>query len=243
MMDIDVKSKLLMGLDIEIHNITIKNYKLGEIFRDIGLIKYLQMTSVVNKKARDFIKAEYLDEVKDIKIFDVFCMSKDMQKLLSTIMNFFTGYEWNFVVTSSFSELLATNQDGVRVHINRDNYEDVLDVIKAMYCLDETKRESDRDDIDEEMRELLLEFEEEEAKVKAAKGSKLTLVSIIDGISNKHNSINLLNIWDYRIYQIMHTYYILNKIDNEDRLMTAIYSGTIDSKKAELEGAHWANEV
>ena len=141
MVDVNVRSRLLMGLDINIHNIIIKNYKLGEIFRDIGLLKYLQMTSIVNKKVRDFIKDEYLDEIKGVQVFDVFCMSKDMQEVLCTVMNFFTGYNWKFVSTDDFYELMSINQNGERVHINRYNYVEIVEVIKIMYCLTDSKRE------------------------------------------------------------------------------------------------------
>lgn len=241
-MDVNIRPRLLMGLDINVHNITIKNYKLGEIFKNIGLLKYLQMTSVVNKKVRDFIKDEYLDQVKDMQVFDVFCISRDMQEVLSTVMNFFTGYDWKFVSTDAFSELLATNQNGERVHINRDNYADIIEVIKVMYCLTDTKRESDRDDIDEEMRELLLEFEEEENKIRKAKGAVITMTSMIDGVANKHPSLNLINIWDYTVYQLYHTYQRINRIDNENRILMAIYTGNIDGNKTDLEKIHWAND-
>lgn len=242
-MDLDVKAKLLMGLDITIHDITIKNYTIGELFKDVGLTKYLQLSSVAIRKVRDYIRPEYLETFDDVHIFDIYCMSREMNELFIAFLNLLTGYSWKFVHTDVFVEFYAKNEHDKNVHVNKDNIEDIFEIIKIMYCLDSSKRESDRDDINDEMRELLREFEEEESKVKNAKGCNITLVSIIDGISSKHPSINLLNIWEYKMYQVMHTYYSLNKIDNENRMMTGIYSGTIDGKKVEMEKAHWANEV
>lgn len=242
-MDLDLKAKLLMGLNISTHGITIKNYTIGEIFGTIGLTKYLQMSSISNRDVKDYIAREYLYQFKTVSVFDVFCMTQEMNDMFIEFLNLFTGYEWKFISNDTFTEFYAKNEYGNNVHVNRENIHSIFDVVKAMYCLDSSKKESDRDDIDDEMRELLREFEEEEAKVNASKGSKVTIVSIIDGISAKHNSINLLNIWKYKMYQIIHTYYILNKIDNENRIMTAIYTGVMDSKKTDVEKTYWAGEI
>lgn len=241
-MDIDLQGKLLAGSNIAVKDITIINYKAHDIFRVIGVTKYLQMTNLMCRTPRDFIEPKYLKEFGDVKLFDIFCMTEEMQDLFKKAMNFFTGYEWDFVGTSAFIEFWATNENNERVHINRENCEEIFDVIKSMYCLHDNKKESQRDDIDDRMREILAEFEEEESKVNTAKGSKITLFSIIAGVATKHNSINLLNIWDYTIYQIIHSFKLLEKISNEDRTMTGIYSGTIDSKKIDLDKIHWAAE-
>lgn len=242
-MDLDVKARLLMGLDVSTHDITIKNYTIGEIFKDIGLTRYLQMSNIATRKVRDYISPEYLDNFKDISVFEVFCMTEDMNSLFIDFLNFFTGYGWRFVYNELFVEFYAKNEYGKNVHVNKENIEDVFEVIKVMYCLDSSKKESERDDIDDNIRDILRELEEEENKVNSASKNKITLLSIIDGISSKHHSINLLNIWDYKMYQVMHTYYVLNKIDNEDRVVSGIYAGTVDREKINFEKIYWANEV
>lgn len=242
-MDLDVKARLLMGLNVTTHGITIKNYTIGEIFEDVGFTRYLQMSSVATRKVRDYIAEEYFYKFKDISIFDIFCMSEDTNNLFIDFLNFFTGYEWKFAYTEDFVEFYSKNEHGKNVHIDKKNIGDVFEVVKVMYCLDSSKRESDRDDIDDDIRDILRELEEEENKVNNASKNKITLLSIIDGISTKHHSINLLNIWDYKIYQVMHTYYLLNKIDNEDRIVSGVYAGTVDKEKINFEKIYWANEV
>lgn len=241
-MDVDLKARLLMGLDISIHDITIKNYKMGTLFKDVGLSRYLQLSSLAIRTPKDFLQEEFLEEFKSVTMFDVFCINDELNNFFIQFLNLFTGYEWTFITTPSFTEFHAINEYGSRVHIGKGNYDDVIEIIKVMYCLDRSKRESERDDIDERMKEILAEFEEEESRVNSAKGGTITLISIIDGIANKHNSINLLNIWEYTMYQVMHTFHSLEKISNEDRVMNGVYAGMIDSKKIDLEKMHWAAE-
>ena len=92
------------------------------------------------------------------------------------------------------------------------------------------------------MRGLLLEFEEEENKIRKAKGAVITMTSMIDGVANKHPSLNLINIWEYTVYQLYHAYQRINRIDNENRILTAIYTGNMDGNKTDLEKIHWAND-
>lgn len=242
MLDIDLKAKLLMGCEISTHDITIKNYKIGEIFKEIGLSKYLYMTNIINKKTTDFIKQEYYEELKDLKLFYIFCMSKEMRDIFCEVMNFFTGYEWNFINAGEINEFIALNENNKRVHINDENYNDILETIKNIYCLSESKKDSHRDDIDSEMREMLLEFEEEENKIRESKGAIITIPSMVESVSVKHSSLNLTNIWSYTIYQLHRTYQRINKIDNENRILMAIYNGNIDGDKMDLEKIHWAND-
>lgn len=232
-----------MGLDIDVHGIRILNHKLGTIFKDIGLTKYLQMSNLATRSPKDFLNKEYISEFKDITMFDIFCMSEELNKVFMQFLNLFTGYEWNYVATEAFVEFDTMNENGIRVHINRENFNDVIEVVKVMYCLDKSKRESERDDIDDDMAVLLKEFEEEEDKVKRSKCGNITIVSIIDGVASKHPSLNLISVWGYTMYQIIHTYYKLNQIDNERSITSAMYAGTIDSKKIELDKMHWANEL
>lgn len=240
--ELDLKAKLRMGSDIDVCGITIKNYKLGEIFNDIGITKYLQMTGLISRSPSDFIDKKYLKEISSVTMFDIFCMSYEMQELFMETMKFFTGYEWRFVANRAFVEFQATNTSDKDVHINKENHEHILNTIKEMYCLSEVKKESEREDIDDRMKEILAEFEEEENKVNKAKGGKITIFSIIDGVSTKHPSINILNIWNLTMFQLMRNFYSLGKNINEDRVMNGIYSGVIDSKKIDLDKIHWATE-
>lgn len=243
-MDVNVKAKLLMGLDISVCDITIKNYKLGHIVEDIELDRYLRMAHISTLKPKDIVQKEVLKECKDIDMFDIFYSSENICNTFIEFFNFFTGYEWEFVHTSVFVEFHAVNEYGKHVYISRDNFNEVINVIQTMYCTDKQRmKESERDDVDDEMIELLREFEEEEEKIRKAKGATVTILSMISGIANKHPSLNLLNIWDYTVYQLAHTYHRLNRIDNENRVFAAVYAGNIDSKKAELDRIHWANDA
>lgn len=242
-MNIGMKAKLIKGSDITVNNIRIKHYKIGYLVDEVGLDKYFYMIHIATLKPKDLLKKEVLKEFKDINMFDIFCMSEDMNNTFIAFLNFFTGYVWDFIDGGSFMEFHAINECGNRVHISRDNFNDVMDVVCKMYCTDMQKpKESERDDIDDEMAQWLRELEEEEGKVNQAKGTFLTIISILTGIANRHPSLNLINIWDYSIYQIQYTYRTLCKIDNENRVFAGVYAGTIDTKKMDLEKMHYAND-
>lgn len=219
---ISIISTLLMGEDIKLKGLTLKNYKLNYIFKELGLLLYYGLINVCNLSPEEIFSDE-----KEIIRFKEF-------------LNVFTDREWIYHPSHN---ILSTNDIDDLIVIDKDNVSFILEVFRMIYCIHKTIKESEREDIDDEMRELLREFEEEEDKIHKAKGiGNITLLGIIKGVSCKHNSINLINIWDYTIYQLMCSFYALDKIDNEARIMTAIYSGTIDGQKIKQSSIHWAND-
>lgn len=244
-MDIDLKARLLMGLDINVHGITIKNHKLGTIFKDIGLTRYLQMSNLATRSPKDFLNKEYISEFKDISMFDIFCMSTDLNGVFIQFLNLFTGYEWTFISTEAFVEFHATNENGSRVHISRDNFDEVIEVVKVMYCLsDDANRKKDEIDIDmavdDEVRELAMEFAEFK-KQKNKNKSNVTITSIISFLASKVYDWG--KVFDMTIYQIIKSYSHFEMYSYWENVMTGIYQGTIDSKSINFDEIHYARET
>lgn len=220
------KSLLLTGSNIEFREMTLFNFNLGKIFKEITLINYMILTDICLMQPQEIFSTEEL--INKLVLF----------------LNRFTDHKWEY--SKDLSGVLNTEHT---VLLNIDNVGQILDVFKMMYCLKEVKKESERTDIDDEMKELLKEFEEEEQKVRNSKTlgkSAITLHSIVNGVACRHPALNLLNIWDYTVYQLFQTYYTLTKIDSENRAYIALFSGNLDKnarKQLDLPTLHWATEV
>lgn len=242
MIDESVKALILMGRPVSTHGIRINNYKYDYIVDVIGLDNYYSTINICTLEPKDVLPKEVFrhEEFKEITMFDL-CLLNDMiSELYIKLFNMFTDYEWIFDKT--MCEFI-TSYDKERFTVSKGNMDTVITIIKEMYCVNKEKKESDREDIDDDMRELLMEFEEEERKVRRSKSNPITLNSIIEAISVKHPSINLLNIGSYTMYQLMHTYYRLEQIENYSKITSAIYAGTISGKDIDVNKIHWANEI
>lgn len=237
------KLKLLRGAKVNLGDIWIQPLTLGQI-EEIGISRYYRLLNICNIDKRDIFTNISYDYVKDMSIFDVLIINDQLRNMFIDFIQVFICNDGvgNVEYIPEINEISITYQENLS-WINKENLEDILDVVRMMYCIDKKNKESDRDDVDEDMRRILKEFEEEESKVKSAKGININLMSIIAGVSTKHPSINLLNIWEYTVYQLMYTYRYLNNIDNENRVVSAVYAGTVDGKKIDLEKIHWANEI
>lgn len=242
MIDESVKALILMGEDVEIHGITIRNYKLKEIFdkKIMGLDKYYMNINLCTLLPKDILPREALahDELKDITLFKICLFVEQIKDKFIEFLDLFTTDKWMF--NPDFCEFV-TSYDKNRKVIDESLMHEIFKITQEMYCVVRPKKESDRDDIDDEMKAMLLEFEEQKAKAKG--GVHITLLSIIEFVSTKHPSLNLINIWEYTMYKLMKTYYRLEHISNYEQTVSAMYSGTISSKDIDLEKMHWANEI
>lgn len=222
--DLTVISLLTFGNNIELNHFTLINYKIKEIFNPqiLGLVNYYGLIGICLEKPKDIFNNNVLtSQLKDF-------------------LNMFTNCSWNYI--GKFKVFEAIDKDNV--YITEENIGLILDLFAKMYGIDDEslKKESNREDIDDDMKELLKEFEEEQSKVDRACGVNINLISIIEAVSCKHHSLNLTNIGEYTIYQLYRAYKKLNKIDHENRLTQGYYAGTLKLENSDFKQLHWANE-
>lgn len=235
---------MLRGSVINIHGINIKPLTLGEI-EELGFEKYNSLLNVCTDN-----KEDYLDSVKNINVdtISMFDILTSNERIKDIFIEFISVFILNDKEINSVQYINATNEivviyNGNISRINRRNIDDILYIIKKLYCKNMSSRESDRDDIDDEMKQLLREFEEEERKIRNKKGAIITLNSIIEFVCSKHNSINVFNVWGLTVYQLMITYLRLEKISNYENILNGLYHGSVNFKDIDLERIHWANEI
>lgn len=219
---VTIEGLLTFGCNIKLNGLELINYRLKDIYdpEALGLANYYGLIGICTEKPEN--------------IFGSYALVRQLVDFL----NLFTNVKWKYAEESN----VVVEASRCEICIGKDNAEDILGLFRKMYCLDDTiiQKESDRDDIDEDMRALLLAFEEEQARVDRAMGADINLTSIIEGLSCKHPSINMLNIGEYTIYQLYKAYRRVCKIEHEDRLLTAYYAGNIQLSEMELKSLNWA---
>lgn len=243
-LDLTTETRLLRGRNIEFDKIVIKNMTLGEI-DDIGMLEYLTVINFSTLSKEKVVGRELIAVFEEYSFFQIVVNYPQLRDSFIELLKMFTlndGKEHSVRYVPEL-DIFVVSYNGVNGKITEENFEDFLECIRTVYNIPKVEKESERLDIDDEMADLLKEFEEAEAKVNSEIGNGITITSIIEGVSAKHPSINLINIWDYTMYKLMRTYYRLEQIESATNIMTGIYSGCVETKKIDLKEYHWAKKL
>jgi len=149
------------------------------------------------------------------------------------------------------NEILDTiNQNEIMI-IHRDNFDDLVEVVKLQNYLKKpvsNKEKSEEQFANEESRMLAEQMKKNEEKVSKAKkrqaidnedsNGDIDIFDIISSVSTKSNSINKLNIWSLTVYQLYDEYARLELIDNYDFSIKAMMAG---AEKIDLK--HWSSKI
>lgn len=247
MTDKELKARLLKGLDIDYQGILIRNYSVGEIFEDLGLDKYDYLISLTILDVKDIFKNNKVDNIDNLKMYDIICTSFEFNNWFIEFLNTFTYMEWTY---GSFDDFVAYDENKKRFRITKDKFDGLMELIKKMYVINRNNKVKSKFNpdmaVDEETRKLVEELAEAEKELKSKfKNKSVTLNGIVTGICSKPNSYNLFNIWNLTIYQLMVQYYGIEQDENYGYVLDSVYHGVFDLKKSgtKLENIHWANEV
>jgi len=237
-----LKGLFMLGEDIEYQDIVIRNYELGEIFKDLKLDKYNYLLSFAVLDVKDIFKDSKIN-IDKLKKYDVICDIPEFNNWFIEFLNTFTYLKWEFGKFRDF----VTYSDGKRIRITEDKFDGFMELFKKMYCVNRSKTEEKYDlswATSDKAREMMEEFAEDERKQNASK-SKITLNGIINGICSESNGYTLLNIWNLTMYQLMSQYYSIEQNKNYGFVMSSIYNGVYDTTKNKLniEDIHWACEI
>ncbi len=130
--------------------------------------------------------------------------------------------------------------------IHRDNFDDIVQIVKLQNYLEQPDKE-DVEELseDEEVRKLQEHMKKmrEEVEIKKRKqsnddGDEISIPDIISAVSSKSNSINKLNIWEFTIYQLYDEYSRLELIDSYNFGIKAMMAGAED-----VDLKHWSSEL
>lgn len=231
----DYEFALYGGLTINYQNIYIKSLTIDEIRFKYGLSIILQMM-----KFSTLTRKQFETDDENLSLFELIIGSQ-LKEIFEGFINIFIEFDSiEFGEKNKSYYFKRGNEIGI---LNKHNFDEFLEVFRMVYCIDKTTKESERDDIDEELREILRGFEEEEDKIRNARGNTITINSMIKAICCRHPSLNCLNIGGCTIYQLKCDLVRLYQIDANVYINTGVYTGNIRSKDIKLDDYNWAKEL
>lgn len=210
-----IKGKSLANLPFKVDNINIYTPSLLKIF-DIGEEEYNYYINLIT-----------LDTKKTMQNTDMSELSEEEKNLL----NNFTAFDmliiniledeklWNDVVKMLEFFLCKENEkvnfikNGKTVYfyvgdindekiITRDNYDEIIDVIKIQNDVLDVKEEKKYNPANKKVAEFIRKMEERKAKLnKLKKRNEINILDLVSILASNSKSLNLLNIWDLNIYQ------------------------------------------
>lgn len=273
----DLKLALLKGSSISVGNLDIKPYKLKEVieYGYSKYIKNLQWISVsvddFIESVLDEDKKKFLEEQKkNLKAFDFYIklggeeLQHSLVEALSMVFRTSDIEVLEDVIGVGFKEkgILVENDEGVLTVnqelleelseeeitvIHRDNFDDLVKILKFQNYLEKPEIEvANENPVDEETRMLQEHMKKMREKVEAKKKrqqqedgeSDIDISDIVSAVSSKSNSINKLNIWELTLYQLHDEYTRLELIDNYDFSIKAMMAG---AEKIKLR--HWSSKL
>lgn len=274
--EVDLKLTLLGGCPIEVGSIKIKPYTLKEIrdYGYSKYMKNLQWISLsvddFIESIKDENKRNFLEEQRaKLKTFD-FYIRLGGEELLDSLLTVFAmifrtddimvlkesiaiNFEKIGVIERDENGEISVNQERLEslredevIIINRDNFDDIAQVIKLQNYLQKPKIENSVKPVDEETRALIEHMERMRKKVEDKKKRQqqqegdvdIDIADIVSAVSSKSNSINKINIWRLSVYQLYDEYARLELIDNYDFSIKAMMAG---AEKVDLK--HWSSKL
>lgn len=242
--EFNLEMRLLRGDIVQFERLKIKPLTLGEI-EEMGVSEYLGLINFTTLTKDKIVGRKLKDTFKDFSFFDIIINYDELRKLFLRFLTVFVLHdeEEESIRYEQTIDSVVIVYNGEIGRIDYSNFEKFLEFMRYVYHMKIAQKESEREDIDDEMADLLREFEEVEDKISKDKGNEITLASMVEAVCVKHPSLNLYNIWDYNMYQFMKTYYRIEQIDTAKNIFTGIYSGRIESKKIDLKEYHWAKKI
>lgn len=240
--DSQLKAELLLGMDIDVGEITLKNYKLGTIIRDIKLGKYNYLSTLSVAEPKDIFddKANINDEIYNLSTFELSFIVPDVQKWFIEFLNTFTNYKW--MTNDRFQLYMALEENKT---LNKDDIDLIFKVFRKMYWIERGKNQDSIDPsmaVDEETRQIAEEFAELE-KEKNRKKKHITLNGIIAGVCSTSHNYSFFNVENLTMYQLMTEFYVNNAHEHYNYIMSSAYVGMYDLSKTKVEDLHYCNEI
>lgn len=209
---------------------------IDDILKKIGVTNYFRVISILNFTKKGLVDRSEWDRVKEASLFEI--ITSDI-----TLIN---AYRTMFEVLLDTDDEVVYNKayQGFIVHcgekycaIDSVNFDEIIEILKFCYCVSEDNApESEREDLDDEIAQLLAEFEAEEEKIKKSKGdSGITFGSIMESLPLIVPSLSIQDIKHLTIYQMIRLYLRSNHTINAKNVYQGIYSGCIDTEKLDLE--------
>lgn len=189
-------------------------------------------------------------EQDEMTLYDVIMKEEPLTKLFLEIFNFF--FVEPVILKEGFFILLkedieesdAVDTDNIRGVIAKENLPQVLDLIQQICCVYEKEEDVEnmkfKNALARKLYEKMLKANKKDNEKKKA-DINLSLPNIISSVSNKHPSLNPINIWDLTVFQLLDAFNRtqINTIYNIDSTRVSVWG---DEKKTFDASLWYKNE-
>lgn len=190
----------------EIAQLTFDKFSEYEFF--LKLTPKLYYTIIRKDSGKEYWDSITEEEQSIIDIYSIIENDENIQNIYVEIFNFFfvenVVYEKGFFIL--FKQENASCIEQVQGAIAKENFSQVIDLLQQICCIrNEEEKIEDmkfKNNLAKKLMEKMLKAKKEEKKAKKA-DLDLTIPNIISSVSNKHPSLNYLNIWDLSIFQLL----------------------------------------
>lgn len=213
----------------------IKNYTLNYIYNKMKIQKYISLCGISGYK---------MAELPEMNAIEQIVFNKQMDLKIAIFLNEFVKQD-NIQYDESTDEFIVIVGKS-ETRLTRADIDKVFENFREIYCLTGGKQPfNEAKPITDEGKELLEIFRKAQVKIDTKKNGNVTMGSIMLGVSVKHPSINLINIKEYTVWQLMQTHSWLYKVDDVYFTKLGIYTGNIDTKKANIkpEELNWSGRM
>lgn len=158
------------------------------------------------------------NETKDgMSLFDIITNEESIRSLYCTVLDFFfvehvSFLDGVFIVTNiPFSDNDSLSEEDIVGFITRNQFQEVIEIIQQVCCIYNKKQapieQKFKNEIARKMFERMQKAKEEEEARKSEKlKNEYSIPNIISSISNKHPSINPINVWDMTIFELIDSF-------------------------------------
>ena len=214
---------MISPLPIKLSIGTIVKPKLREI-AEISFEKFYYFEGLTKLTYDEYMGDETLsnDEFAEVKendksIFSIIITNNDLKNSYLEMLNFFFVEKIEFIdgvfVILNVNKNIPDNtfkQGDIRGIIFEDNFSQIMEIIQQVCCIYDSEENPDESKFKNKNAKKLFQMiktEREKAKKNNKKAdSNLSLPNLISAVSNKHNSINPINVWDLTIYQLLDSF-------------------------------------
>jgi len=232
--------QLMRGRGIKVGDLLIKPLTIGEI-EELTESKYFQYVSILAINKDSF-------QVKDeeITLFDlVFAVcvkEEEFRSLFLKSMGYFLREEIKMYANSNGFFFYTENEE-ICSFITKDNYSDIIEVIKLQNCLTK-KIEEEENPANEKARQILERQKRARALLAKAKkqgdGEPLTLADLISILTSNGNGVTAFNVWDMNFYMFNNQFNRMKMLDEYDINIRSLLAG---AKSEDIQLKHWMSKI
>ena len=207
--------------------IYLHNYRLKYIFETLGVEKYLHLCGISGFKN---------NQPSGLSQLEIEKLNKEIILNYAIFLHEFVQCDSVQYDVISKEFRIKNNSDEFTLSDNEMN--ELFDNFREIYCLGDSSGKDlfeNAKPITEEGKQDLDFFRKAAAKINSQQNGSHTIDSIIMGITAKHPSYNLLNIFDLTIWQLIKTHSAMYKMDDIYFTKIGIYTGNIDTQKSKIK--------